>query len=112
MRYLHGTVEYGIKYSQGEGIKLIEYTGADWAGSTTDKKNTSGCCFSLGSIVVSWFSRKKKFMALSSAEAKYIAASMATCEAIWLRKLLVPLFSQKVKDYHDTLQQSELHQVV
>jgi len=62
-----------------------------------DKKSTSGCCFSLGSGVVSWFSRMQKSVALSSAEAEYIAASMATCEAIWLRKLLVALFGQKVE---------------
>ena len=73
------------------------YTDVDWAGSTTDKKSTSGCCFSLGSGVVSWFSRKQKFVALSSAEAEYIAASMATCEAIWLRKLLVASFGQKIE---------------
>ena len=31
-------------------------------------------------------------MALSSAEAEYMAASQATCEAIWMRKILVGLF--------------------
>ena len=31
-------------------------------------------------------------MALSSAEAKYMAASLAACEAIWMRKILVGLF--------------------
>ncbi|KAH9292825.1 hypothetical protein KI387_042000, partial [Taxus chinensis] len=85
------------RYVRGEGIKLIGYTDADWVGSTTDKRSTSGCCFSLGSGVVSWFSRKQKSVALSSSEAEYIAASMATCEAIWLRKLLVALFGQKVE---------------
>ena len=34
-------------------------------------------------------------MALSLAEAEYIVASMVTCEAIWLRELLVALFDQK-----------------
>ncbi|KAH9291809.1 hypothetical protein KI387_043002 [Taxus chinensis] len=97
LHYLCGSVEYGIRYVRGEGIKLIGYTDADWAGSTTDKRSTSGCCFSLGSGVVSWFSRKQKSVALSSSEAEYIAASMATCEAIWLRKLLVALFGQKVE---------------
>ena len=82
--YLHGIVEYGIIYVQGEGIKLIGYTDVDWAGSTMNKRSTSRCCFSLGSGVVSWFSRKQKSVALSSAEAEYIAASMVTCEAIWL----------------------------
>lgn len=88
---------YGIRYVQGEGIRLMGYTDADWAGSTTDKWSTSGCCFSLGSRVVSWFSRKQKMVALSSTKVEYIAASMATCEAIWLRKLLVALFGQKVE---------------
>eukprot|EP00253_Pinus_taeda_P026897 PITA_26897 len=45
-------------------------------------KSTSGCCFGLGSAVVSWFSRKQQSVALSSAEAEYMAASLASCEAI------------------------------
>ena len=84
LHYLHSIVEYGIRYFQDEGIKLIGYTDANWVGSTTNKRSTSRCCFSLGSGVVSWFSRKQKSVALSSAEEKYIAASMVTCEAIWL----------------------------
>ena len=31
-------------------------------------------------------------MALSSTEAEYMAASLAACEAIWMRKILVGLF--------------------
>ena len=31
-------------------------------------------------------------MAFSSAEAEYMAASLAACEAIWMRKILVGLF--------------------
>jgi len=37
-------------------------------------------------------SRKQKSVALSTAEAEYIAASMASCEAVWLRKLFSELF--------------------
>ena len=37
-------------------------------------------------------SKKQKSMALSSAEAEYIAASMASCEAVWLQKLFSELF--------------------
>ena len=33
-------------------------------------------------------------MALSTAEAKYMATSLATQEAVWLRKLLAGLFGQ------------------
>eukprot|EP00253_Pinus_taeda_P031734 PITA_31734 len=41
--------------------------------------------------------RKQKFVALSSAEAEYMAVSTASCEAIWLRKLLVNLFRRKME---------------
>ena len=97
LRYLRGTVDYGLNYVQNDGVNLIGYTDSDWAGSAVDRKSTSGCCFSLGSAVVSWFSRKQKSVALSSTEAEYMAASQASCEAIWLRKLLFGLFGQKLQ---------------
>eukprot|EP00253_Pinus_taeda_P011230 PITA_11230 len=61
------------------------------------RKSTSGCCFGLGSTVVSWFSRKQQSVALSSAEAEYMAASLASCEAISLRKMLFDLFGQPLR---------------
>jgi hypothetical protein len=88
LRYLRGTMEYGLRYVRGDGVQLQGYTDSDWAGSAVDRKSTSGCCFSLGSTVISWFSRKQTSVALSSAEAEYMATSMASCKAIWLRKLL------------------------
>ena len=48
--------------------------------------------FSIGSTIVSWYSRKQRYVALSSIEAEYMAASLAACEAIWMRKILVRLF--------------------
>ena len=42
--------------------------------------------------MVSWCSRKQTFVALSTAEAEYIALSVAVCEAVWLHNLLVDLF--------------------
>ena len=73
------------------------YKDLDWVGGVVDRKSTSGCYFRLGSGVVSWFSRKQKLVALSSAEAKYMVASQVSCEAIWLRKLLVGLFDRELR---------------
>ena len=97
LRYLQGTVDYGLDYRQGDGVRLVGYTDSDWAGCASDRKSTSGCCFGLGSAVVSWFSRKQQSVALSSAEAEYMAASLASCEAIWLRKMLFGLFGQPLR---------------
>jgi hypothetical protein len=44
--------------------------------------------------MISWQSRKQSSIALSTIEAEYIAACSASCEAIWLRKLLTGLFDQ------------------
>jgi hypothetical protein len=91
-RYVAGTVDFGLDYVRGDGVSLVGYTDSDWARCAADRKSTSRCCFSLGSGLVPWFNRKQKSVALSSAEAEYMAASQATCEAIWLRKMLVGLF--------------------
>ena len=85
-------MEYGLVYECRGSVQLASFTDADWEGCVEDQKSTSGCCLSIGSGVVSWFSRKQKSVALSLAEAEYMAASMAACEVMWLRKLLVGLF--------------------
>ncbi len=37
---------------------------------------------------LTWLSKKQPVVALSTAEAEYIAVSVATQEAVWLRSLL------------------------
>jgi hypothetical protein len=58
LRYLCGTMDYGLDYLRGDGVQLVGYTNSNWAGCVSDKKSTSGCCFRLGSTVVSWFNWK------------------------------------------------------
>eukprot|EP00253_Pinus_taeda_P009564 PITA_09564 len=94
LRYLKGTSQYGLWYRWTDGVKLQGFTDVDWAGSPSDGKSTSRGIFSIGSAAVSWYNRKQRSIALSLAEADYMAASQATCEAIWMRKILVGLFGQ------------------
>ena len=88
MIYLKGTIDFGLYYDNSHEYRLYGYIDADWARSISDRKSTSGGCYSLGSAMISWFSRKQSSVALSIAEAEYIAACSASCESIWLRKLL------------------------
>jgi hypothetical protein len=97
MRYLKGTMDYGLGYDGDHDFTLSGYTDANWAGSFADRKSTSGCCFSLGSAMISWQSRNQFSIALSIAEAEYIAACSASCDAIWLRKLLTGLFDLEMR---------------
>ena len=84
LRYLKGTVDYGLKYKADQRINLEGYVDSDWAVSAIDRKSTSGCFFSMGSGVISWFSRKQSYVALSTAEAEYLTACSASCEVVWL----------------------------
>ena len=92
LRYIRGTIEYSLVYERSGSVQLAGFTDVEWAGCVEDRKSTSGCCFSIGSGVVSSFSKKQKSIALNSAEAEYMAANLAACEGIWLRKLLSRLF--------------------
>ena len=49
------------------------------------RSSTTRYCFSLGSTVVSWCSKKQQTVSLSNTEAEYVAATMATQECIWLK---------------------------
>eukprot|EP00253_Pinus_taeda_P023990 PITA_23990 len=82
LRYLRGTSQYGLWYRWIEGVKLQGFMDADWEWSPSDRKSTSGGIFNLGLGVVYWYSRKQRSAALNSAEAEYMAASEAACEAI------------------------------
>jgi hypothetical protein len=69
MRYLKGTIDYGLSYDGDHDFTLSGYTDADWVGSVSDRKSTLGCFFSLGSAMMSWQSRKQSSIALSTTEA-------------------------------------------
>ena len=73
LRYLKGTVDYGIKYNTDQRIKLEGYVDSYWASSAIDRKINSGCYFSMRSGVISWFDRMESCMELSTAEAKDVA---------------------------------------
>lgn len=91
VRYIKGTTNYGIRYTYCQNFKLLGYSDSDWAGSVDDMRSTTGFCFSFGSGVFSWCSKKQDVIAQSTAEAEYAAATAAVNQAIWIRKLLADL---------------------
>lgn len=85
LRYLCGTVHFGILYTD---VTLAGFSDSDWAGNLDDRRSITGYAFNIGSGVIAWSSKKQSTVALSSCEAEYQALCAATCEAIWLRRLL------------------------
>jgi hypothetical protein len=93
LHYLRGTMEYMLLYECSGGVRLACFTNAYWAGCVEDMM----CCFNIGSCIISWFNRKQRSMALSFVEAEYMATSLATCKALWLRKFFLGLFDKELE---------------
>jgi hypothetical protein len=88
LRYIQGTITYGIRYCSNFMVKLFGYCDSDWGRSIGNIKSTLGYVFSLGSCVFSWSSKKQQSIARSSGEAKYVSIAIATSQAIWLKRIL------------------------
>eukprot|EP00253_Pinus_taeda_P009256 PITA_09256 len=95
LRYVRGTSDYGLLYTRSFDPILSGYTDSDWAGSIDDRKSTAGYVFNLGSGAVTWTSKKQQVVALSSTEAEYRGAVKASCEAVWLRRMLADMHASQ-----------------
>ncbi|XP_028959409.1 secreted RxLR effector protein 161-like [Malus domestica] len=91
LRYLKGTVNFGLFYSSSSNYKLVGYSDSDWTGDSDDRKIIIGFVFFMGDIAFTWMSKKQPIVALSTCEAEYVATTSYVCHAIWLRNLLKEL---------------------
>ena len=82
-KYLCGSLYLGLWYPRNSSFDLISYSDADFSGSLLDRKSTYGTCQYLGQCLVSWFSKKQVLVALSTAEAEYVAASLCCSQVLW-----------------------------
>jgi len=87
MRYFCGKTDLALCYQRGD-LKLRGYSDADWGGDLNESRPTSGYVFTLGGGAISWCSKKQDCIDLSTMEAEYVACSLATQEAMWLRSFL------------------------
>jgi hypothetical protein len=88
LRYVAGTLNFGLWYTKSDGNQLSGYTDSDFPGSLDDRKSTSGHGFHLGSNLISWASKKQPIVSIYSAEAEYVTATSASCQVVWLRRIL------------------------
>jgi hypothetical protein len=88
LRYLKGTIDYGLHLLAAAKPQLVAYTDADWAGCPDTRRSTSGFCVFLGDALVSWSSKRQTTVSRSSAEAEYRGIANAVAECSWLRHLL------------------------
>ncbi|PKI75309.1 hypothetical protein CRG98_004349 [Punica granatum] len=84
LRYLKGTITYGLHIRPGSISSIHGFSDADWAGNPDDHCSVSGFIVFLGSNPISWSSKKHRTVALSSTESEYKSLANATAEILWL----------------------------
>lgn len=88
LKYVAGTKHHCILYDGQGDLTLKGYCDADWGGDVRRRKSTSGCLFKLGGGAVSWCSKKKTCITLSTCEAEYVSMCLASKETISLARFL------------------------
>lgn len=111
LRYLKGTAGLGITFTRSGGspvvlkaysdfqyngpsnrsLRLEAYSDADWGGDKDTRRSHTGGVLFLAGGAISWISKKQNSVAMSSAEAEYMSASLVCREVIWIRSLLTGL---------------------
>ncbi|RVW83799.1 Retrovirus-related Pol polyprotein from transposon TNT 1-94 [Vitis vinifera] len=91
LRYLKMTPGKGLFFQRTTNKEIEIFSDADWAGSVTDRRSTSGYCSFVWGNLVTWRSKKQSVVARSSAEAEFRAMAQGICEGIWLNRLLEEL---------------------
>ena len=88
IKYVKGTIEYGLSYTNHTNENLAGYCDADWSGCIDDRRNTSGGCFFLGNNLIAWHNKKQNCVSLSSTQAEYIAMGNCCTHLLWMKKML------------------------
>ena len=100
LRYMKGTSSLGLRYERGMKKHSIQgFSDSDFAGDSDDRKSTSVQVFFNGNSAITWNTLKQSVVALSSCEAKYIAASAASCQGIWIIRFIEELLNIKVRPF-------------
>lgn len=85
--YVCGTLEFGIWYPHDTIVKFVGYFDVDWAGCNNDPKSTSSGLFYLENSVISWHSKKKSLVSLSTVEVEYIVIGFCCSQLLGMKKM-------------------------
>jgi hypothetical protein len=88
--YLKGTRNLWLTYG-GIGEELAGFTDAD-GNMAEDRHATSGYAFIVNGGAVSWSAKSQEIVTLSTTKSKYIGATHAVKEALWLCSLITQVF--------------------
>nr|GEV20448.1 retrotransposon protein, putative, Ty1-copia subclass [Tanacetum cinerariifolium] len=108
LKYLRNTRDMFLVYRGKPNTELdvTSFCDASWKCNKDDTKSQTGYVFVVNRGVVDWKSKMQTTIAMHSAQAKYVAASEAAMEAVWIRKFVrdlgvMPLINKPINMYCD-----------
>ena len=88
LRYLNGTTDMGLFYSNKSKEKLLGYADAGYLSDPHKARSQTGYVFNYNGTAISWRSVKQTMVATSSNHSEIIAIHEASRECIWLRSMI------------------------
>ena len=85
---LSRTQNVGLWYSKSSFLDSVAYSDSDFAGFKLDRKSTSSACHLLRNNLISQFSKKQNFVALSTTEAEYVVAALNCSTMVWIKQMV------------------------
>ncbi|KAK5847286.1 hypothetical protein PVK06_003591 [Gossypium arboreum] len=80
LRYLCGTLSYGLIFCRSDRLSLVGYADANWGLNFDDRRSTTGYCVYFGHTPISWCSKKQSVVSRSTTEAEYYSLAVATSD--------------------------------
>lgn len=91
LRYLKGTLHYGLHLRGGCPLSLMAYSDSDWGGVRDGGRSTTAYVVFFGPNIASWKSAKQLSVSRSSTEAEFRALANYAAEVTWIQGLLCEL---------------------
>jgi hypothetical protein len=94
LRYVVGTISWGLWYGRKDhdsASSLMRYSDSYYASDVDKMQSNTGIIFFLGNSLITWESMKQKIVAQSSYEVEYVDAANATCQTLWLTRVLAEI---------------------
>ena len=94
LRYIKGTLDYGITYSGNPEASLqpMIYSDSSYADCPDTGRSTHGYVITMAGGPVSWSARRQDVVTLSTTEAEYIATVHAGQTAKWLTQFMDEIY--------------------
>ncbi|GKB59341.1 uncharacterized mitochondrial protein-like protein [Tanacetum coccineum] len=87
LRYVKGTISYGLSFSHAPSPTILSYSDADWARCIETRCSTYDHSIFLGGNLVSWSAKKQSTASRSSYASEYMALANTASKRVWVTHL-------------------------